>query len=152
MHETRQSDGKKRNVGIAKPAFDIDGRDWKLIGIGFRFRIKIVRPRPSNIRHRTKASTCRDLRKQGFRSMRFTFPFYPIADPCYHLCEVCPRKKSDQVQSCLDACRSQFKQAYRGGCSTLETRVRVSWSPNPTVGQSGTGWHSAEALQPFKLN
>lgn len=60
-----------------------------------------------------------------------------------------PRRVLDQVQNCLYVCWCQLIQAYGGGCSTLETRVRVSWSPNPAGGQSGTGSHCSEVHQGF---
>lgn len=37
-------------------------------------------------------------------------------------------KKMHNVRSCPDACQSWLKRAYRGGCSTLENRVKISRS------------------------
>lgn len=38
------------------------------------------------------------------------------------------KEKMHNVRSCPDACQSWLKLAYRGGCSTLENRVKISWS------------------------
>ena len=64
---------------------------------------------------------------------------FPLLTPALILREVCPREspiKSRTVWMCVEV--SLNRPYGGGGCSTLETRVRVIWSPNPAGGQSGT--------------